>query len=260
MIRFLFLGDIVGSYGRKAVQKNIDSICAELEIDCVMANVENASGGMGITPKNAEQLHKVGVKVMTTGNHVWRHKEIYPFLDDNPWILRPANYPEGAPGRGWGIYTIKGCNVAVINLQGRVFMDNIDCPFRCVELLLENIKKNASVIIVDFHAEATSEKKAMLFFLAGKVTAVLGTHTHVQTNDAQVFENTGYITDVGMTGPYYSVIGMDPEVIINRFKTSLPQKFVVAKGVVSIQGVILEVDESSGKAISITPWQRILKK
>ncbi len=260
MIRFLFLGDIVGSYGRKAVQRNIDSICAELEIDCVMANVENASGGMGITPKNAEQLHKAGVKVMTTGNHVWRHKEIYAFLDNNPWILRPANYPEGAPGRGWGIFTIKGCNVAVINLQGRVFMDNIDCPFRCIEPLLESVKRNASVIIVDFHAEATSEKRAMLFFLAGRVTAILGTHTHVQTNDAQIFENTGYITDVGMTGPYYSVIGMDPEVIINRFKTSLPQKFVVAKGAVSIQGVILEVDESSGKTISITPWQKILKK
>jgi len=260
MIRFLFLGDIVGSYGRKAVQKNIDSICAELDIDCVIANVENASGGMGITPKNAEQLHACGVRVLTTGNHVWRHKEIYSFLDEKDWILRPVNYPKDSPGRGWNIYGIKGCPVALINLQGRVFMDNIDCPFRAIEEVLPYIRKKTPIIIVDFHAEATSEKRAMFFFLAGKITALLGTHTHVQTNDAQILENTGYITDVGMTGPYYSVIGMDPEVIIRRFKSCLPQKFVVAKGVVSMQGVILEVEEETGRTLNITPWQRILKR
>ncbi len=260
MIRFLFLGDIVGSEGRKAVQKHIDFICAELEIDCVMANVENASGGMGITPKNAKALHDCGIKVMTTGNHVWRHKEIYNFLDETPWILRPANYPDGAPGRGWGVFNIKGCSVGVVNLQGRVFMENIDCPFKKASQIIEHLKRITPIIIIDFHAEATSEKRAMLFFLAGKITALLGTHTHVQTNDAQIYENTGYITDVGMTGPYHSVIGIKPQIIIDKFITGLPQKFAVAKGDMCIQGVILEVDERSGRTLNISAWQKILKK
>lgn len=227
-------------------------------IDFVIANGENASGGMGITPPHAEMLLNMGVHCITSGNHIWRKKETIPFLDQEPRILRPANYPPGVPGRGSGIYTTpQGSKVGVVNLEGQVFMRPLLSPFKTVEEHIASLRKETQVIIVDFHAEATSEKMALGWFLDGQVSAVVGTHTHVQTADDRVLPGgTAYITDVGMTGPIDSVIGIKKEIALERFLTLLPNKFEPATGNVELQGVIVEVDENTGLSVGIRRVKR----
>ena len=222
-------------------------------IDFIIANGENASGGMGITPAHAEMMLDMGVNCITSGNHIWRKKEVIPFLEGEPRLLRPANYPPGAPGRGSGIYTVaNGTKVGVLNLEGRVFMRSLESPFKTAEEHISSLRRETKVIIVDFHAEATSEKMALGWFLDGEVSAVLGTHTHVQTADERVLsEGTAYITDVGMTGPSNSVIGIKKEIALERFLTLLPNKFEPASGSIELQGAIVELDERTGLSTEI---------
>ncbi len=259
-MNLLFLGDIVGSPGRRAVEELLDRVVDHYFIDLVVGNAENASGGIGITPAVADQLLNTGMDLLTSGNHIWKHKEIIPYLEDTDRLLRPANYPPGAPGRGHTILeTAIGQQVAVINLEGRVFMNPLDCPFRTVDLVLSQISPEVKIILVDMHAEATSEKLAMGWYLDGRVSAVVGTHTHVQTADERVFpKGTGYITDVGMTGPLNSVIGMKTEVILERFLTQRPQSFKVASQNIQLQGVVLKFDDQ-GRCQEIIRLQEELK-
>lgn len=222
-------------------------------IDFVIANGENTAGGMGITPQLAEVLLDLGVNVITSGNHIWRKKEIIPFLEHEFRLLRPANYPSDAPGRGCGIYTTPdGRKVGVLNLEGRVFMKALESPFKIAEEHLSFLRRETGVIIVDFHAEATSEKMALGWFLDGEASAVLGTHTHVQTADERVLPGgTAYITDVGMTGPTDSIIGIKKEIALERFLTMIPNQFEPAKGGLELQGVIIEVDDGTGLSLGI---------
>jgi metallophosphoesterase (TIGR00282 family) len=251
-VRILFIGDVVGKGGRRAIADLLPKLMGE-GVDFIIANGENASGGMGITPQIAEQLLDMGVNCITSGNHIWRKKEVIPFLEKEPRLLRPANYPPGAPGRGGGIYTIaNGTKVGVLNLEGRIFMQPLESPFKTAEEQVSSLRREAQVIIVDFHAEATSEKMALGWFLDGEVSAVLGTHTHVQTADERVLPGgTAYITDVGMTGPSDSVIGIKKEIALERFLTMLPNKFEPATGKIELQGAIVEVDEGTGLSIGI---------
>ncbi|MCL6559401.1 MAG: TIGR00282 family metallophosphoesterase, partial [Firmicutes bacterium] len=231
-MRLLMIGDIVGRSGRRAVKVNLSSLKKEYDLDMVIANGENAAGGKGITREVAQELFSSGVDVLTMGNHVWNKKEAFEYIDRETRIVRPANYPPGTPGIGANVYeTRRKVKVAVINLAGRVFLQAIDCPFRKAEELVEMMKEKARVVVVDFHAEATSEKIAMGWFLAGKVSAVVGTHTHVQTADERILPGgTAYITDLGMTGPWNSIIGVKKEIIIEKFITQIPQRFEVATG------------------------------
>jgi metallophosphoesterase (TIGR00282 family) len=255
-MRLLFLGDIVGRPGRRALAARLDGLRRELALDVIVANGENASGGLGLTGKNARELHEAGVDVLTSGNHIWKMKDVHALLDGEPWLLRPANYPPGAPGRGAAVYDIGPglpC-VAVINLIGRTYMDAVDCPFRAAQESLRNLPEKA-VVLVDFHAEATSEKRAMAFMLQGRVSAVIGTHTHVQTNDARILPGgTGFLTDAGMCGPMDSVLGMDQQIILNRFLTGLPVKFELASGPVMLNGAVLEID-AAGRCTGISVWR-----
>lgn len=241
-MKILFIGDIVGKPGRRAVRELLPEIVEERRIDLVIANCENAAAGFGVTQEIAEELYAAHVDVLTSGNHIWDKKEVMEFVDNEPNLLRPANYPEGAPGRGSAvIHTHGGIPVGVLNLAGRVFMHPIDCPFRTADREIEKMRKKARVIIVDMHAETTSEKIAMGWHLDGRVTAVLGTHTHVQTADERILPGgAAYITDVGMTGPFDSVIGIKKESILQRFLLQIPNKFDVAKGDVRLQGVMVE--------------------
>lgn len=258
-MKILFVGDIFGSPGRKIVRDHIHHLVEENSIELVVMNAENSAGGFGVTPSIAEELFELGADVLTTGNHVWDKKEIVEFFkSDNgnahsmaKRLLRPANYPAGTPGTGaYEGTTHSGVPYAVINLQGRVFMANSDDPFRVADRLLSGIK--AKVILVDMHAEATSEKMAMGWYLDGRVTAVLGTHTHVPTADERVLPNgTAYQTDVGMSGPYDSIIGVEKEMVLQRFLTSMPGKFEAAKNDPRLSGVIIECDSTSGRASSI---------
>ena len=249
-MRILFVGDIVGKPGRQAVERVLERVISDNGIEFTIANGENAAGGMGITPSIAIDFLNQGVDVLTSGNHVWAKKEIIPFLDEEGRILRPANYPSKVPGRGTVVLQSKnGMKVGVLNLEGRVFMRNLDCPFRAAEREVETLSQSTNVIIVDFHAEATSEKMAMGWFLNGKVSAVLGTHTHVQTSDERILDGgTAYMSDVGMTGPLASVIGIRKEVALERLLTQIPWKFDVATDDVELQGVVVEVDSETGKA------------
>ena len=252
-MRILFIGDIVGKPGRQAIEGLLEKVIAENNIEFTIANGENAAGGMGITPPIAIDFLNQGVDVLTSGNHIWAKKEIIPFLDEEIRILRPANYPAQVPGRGAGIYrTEKGEKIGVLNLEGRVFMKNLDCPFRVGEKQVSLLEQQTNIIIVDFHAEATSEKMAMGWFLDGKVSAVLGTHTHIQTSDERILnEGTAYITDVGMTGPLNSVIGIRKQVALERLLTQIPWKFDVATEEIELQGVIVEIDRDTGKSKNI---------
>ncbi len=252
-MRILFIGDVVGKAGRRAVEELLPRLKGE-GIDFVIVNGENAAGGMGITPQVADGLLELGVNVITSGNHIWRKKSIVLFLEQEPRLLRPANYPTGAPGRGSGIYTTPGGRkIGVLNLEGRVFMKALESPFKTAEEHISFLRREAGVIIVDFHAEATSEKVALGWFLDGEVSAVLGTHTHVQTADERVLPGgTAYITDVGMTGPTDSVIGVKKEIALERFLTMLPNKFETAKEGIELQGVIVEVDEETGLSSGIS--------
>jgi metallophosphoesterase (TIGR00282 family) len=261
-MKILFIGDIVGNPGREAVAKLLPKIRQEFNIDLVVANAENAAGGAGLTPDVANELFKAGCEVLTTGDHIWDRKEINDALGQMPCILRPANFPSGAPGRGWCIFkTSSGVDVAVINLEGRVFMRyQIDCPFKAAREIIEKVKDKSKVILVDMHAEATSEKVAMGFFLDGAVSAVVGTHTHIQTADETILpQGSAYITDLGMTGPYDSVIGQRKEKIIERFISGLPTRFEVASDNVQLWGAVLDIDEKTGKANSIHRIQREVK-
>ena len=252
-VNVFFIGDIVGKSGRKIVYQKLPKLCEKYKLDCIIANGENAAGGLGITPKIAEELFDNGINIITSGNHIWKKREILPYLEQTNRLLRPANYPPGVPGKGWTIFTLhSGLKLGIINLEGRVFMQNLDCPFRAAETIIENMRQITPIILLDFHAEATSEKKAMGWFLDGKISAVLGTHTHVQTADETILpQGTGYITDVGMAGALYSVIGMKIETALKRLLTQLPQRFKPEKCPCALQGVVVTINSSSGKAQSI---------
>jgi metallophosphoesterase (TIGR00282 family) len=252
-MKILFIGDIVGKAGRQAIEELLEKVISDYDPDFTIANGENAAGGMGITPAIALEILSQGVDVLTSGNHIWAKKEILPFLGEESRILRPANYPAGAPGRGAGLFKLNdGQKIGILNLEGRVFMRPLDCPFRVAEREIELMRKETEMIIVDFHAEATSEKNAMGWFLDGKVTAVLGTHTHIQTSDEKILdEGTAFITDVGMTGPLHSVIGIRKEIALERLLTQVPWKFDVATEEIELQGVVLEVDPKTGRSKNI---------
>lgn len=248
-MRILMVGDVIGRPGRRAVRTLVPGLRQEYNVDLVIANSENAAGGLGLTKETAEELLDSGVDVLTSGNHIWDQKEILPALDGDLAILRPLNYPPGVPGRG---YLIKG-EALVVNLVGRIFIGNFDCPFRTMDQLLEELTDRPSVIIVDFHGEATSEKVALGWYLDGRVSALLGTHTHVGTIDARLLpKGTAFITDVGMTGPVDSVIGDDTDAVIKRFLTQLPRRLSVGKGGVILNSVLVEVEEGTGRAKSIS--------
>jgi metallophosphoesterase (TIGR00282 family) len=259
-MNILCIGDIVGRPGREALAIALPKIKKEHSIDFVVANAENASGGSGLIPKNADEILGLGVDVLTMGDHVWDKPEIFPYLQEHQQkIVRPANFPEGTPGVGWTIARASnGVKVGVINLLGRTFMRyNVLCPFLTLDSIVAQIKAEASVIIVDMHAEATSEKMALGHFSDGKVSLVFGTHTHIQTADEKILpQGTAYITDLGMSGPYDSVIGQDKQKIITRFLTSMPHKFEVAQSVATIHGVVLKVNPKDGKAEKIIRLQR----
>lgn len=255
-MKILMLGDIMGRPGRIALRERLPLLRERHAPDFVVANAENASGGVGLSTKTSKELLGRGLDVLTSGNHIWKFRDIYNHLNAEPRLLRPANYPDGAPGRGWGVFQAGEVRVGVINLQGRTYMQPIDCPFRAVEAILAEMEAmdggRPQVILVDFHAEATSEKTAMGWFLEGKVSAVAGTHTHIQTSDARVLpRGTAYVTDLGMCGPVDSCLGMKPGPILDRFVTGLPSRFEVAGGRVAVQGIALDVDERTGKARSV---------
>ena len=249
----LMVGDVIGRPGRKAVQKLLPGLRQQYGLDLVIANAENAAGGLGVTSATAKELLDAGADVLTSGNHIWTQKEIIPYLDGEMPILRPLNFPPEVPGRG---YIVSG-QAMVVNLIGRTFIGNFDCPFRAMDKLLAELKHKPPVIIVDFHAEATSEKVAMGRYLDGRVSAVLGTHTHVGTIDAQLLpQGTAYITDIGMTGPVDSVIGMDTDVVIRRFLSVVPLRLTVGMGKTILNAVAVRVDDESGRATSINRIDR----
>lgn len=256
-MRILFLGDIVGRPGREAVAKALPRLKAELSLDLVVANAENASGGVGLNARNSAELLAAGCDVLTSGNHIWKHKDIHAVLDTDRRLVRPANYPPGAPGRGLTVATARnGASVAILNLLGRTYLENVDCPFRRADELLAELPDAVAIRLVDFHAEATSEKIAMGYHLNGRVSAVLGTHTHVQTNDARLLSGgTACLTDAGMCGPSDSILGMDAPIIVQRFLTALPARFEVAQGPVLLQGALLDIDPATGRAENILAWQ-----
>ena len=252
-MRLLFVGDIVGSPGRRILKDHLADMVEQRGIDLAIVNCENAASGFGITPRLADELFAAGADVLSGGNHIWDRKEILEYFPHQPRLLRPANFPDGLPGSGiFSGKTRSGIDYAVLNLQGRTFMAPIDCPFRAAERELARVPPETKIIVVDMHAETTSEKQAMGWFLDGKVSAVIGTHTHVMTADAHVLpKGTAFITDVGMTGPHDSIIGMAKETIIERFLKSLPARFEVADGDVQLHAVVIDADETSGRARSI---------
>jgi len=253
-MKILFVGDIVGSPGRDALRQLLPEIKKSQNIDFVIANAENSAGGTGVTPRVAKDLFNSGCDVLTSGDHIWRRQEVLEILASNDKLLRPLNLPAASPGRGYNFYkTESNINIAVVSLLGRVFIDAATAsPFLAIRDVLPELKKKTNIIIVDLHAEATSEKIAMGWFLDGEVSCVLGTHTHVQTADEKVLpKGTGYITDVGMTGPFDSVIGRNKERIIERFITGMPIRFELGKEDVCLQGAIVDVDEKTGKCNSI---------
>jgi len=252
-MNILVIGDIIGKPGRQAVNRHLRGLRKQYKIDFVIANAENTAGGFGLTSSTARELLDDGVNMLTSGNHIFAQKEILPFLDTDMPVIRPLNYPPGVPGKG---YRIAG-DVLVVNLIGRTFMNSYDCPFQTMDRLLEELKDKPKVIIVDFHAEATSEKVAMGRYLDGRVSAVLGTHTHVGTIDAQILKGgTAYVTDIGMTGPSDSIIGDDADAVIRRFLTQMPHHLTVGKGKPVLNAVMVEVDANSGKATDIKRIQR----
>jgi len=251
-LKFLIVGDVVGKPGRRVLREKLSSLREELQIDAVIVNGENAAGGLGITPEVCEEILGYGVDVITTGNHIWDKKEIVAYIEHQPRLLRPLNYPDGVPGRGSLILEKGGKVWAVVNLSGRVFMPPLDCPFRRMEEELKHLHEETRLILVDFHAEASSEKIAMGWFLDGKVSCVFGTHTHVATADERILpQGTAYITDIGMTGAHDSVIGIEVADIVGRFLTQMPVKYRVAKENVKLNGIVVEVDDTTGKAQKI---------
>ncbi len=256
-MKLLFVGDVIGKPGRRALQHLLPRLVDQHRADYVVVNVENSAGGFGVTPDVLREIEDLPIDVYTTGNHVWDKKEAMELLDRHPKLLRPANYPDGNPGKGLHLgETAAGIPVAVINLEGMVFMSNLDSPFHKADRLLKGLDPKYKVILVDFHAEATSEKQAMGFYLDGRVSAVIGTHTHVPTADERVLPNgTALQTDAGMTGPYESVIGMRVDKVLKRFLLQTPSSFEVAKRDVRLAGAVVDIDEATGKARGI---ERIL--
>ena len=253
-MKLLCIGDVMGRPGREKLLQALPQLKRETGAEFIIVNGENASGGKGLNRRGMEDLLTAGADVVTMGNHVWDNKEIFQFIDDEPRLVRPANYPAYCPGKEYGIYHC-GSNerIAVINLCGRVFMPALDCPFAAVDSILEAVQNEVDYIIVDFHAEATSEKLAMAYYLDGRVSAVVGTHTHVPTADARILpQGTAYITDLGMTGVQESVLGIKSELIIHKFLTARPVKYEIAEGMAKLQGVWIELDDRSGKSLSIT--------
>jgi metallophosphoesterase (TIGR00282 family) len=244
----LFIADIFGSPGRRAVRDLVPELCSSMGIDFLVANVENAAAGFGVTQDILNELKPLGIECMTSGNHIWDRREALPLLDSEPLLLRPHNYPEGVPGTGVKLFTTRaGVRVGVLNLMGRVYMRELECPFRTADREVARLREETPVILVDFHAEATAEKIALAHYLDGRVSAVLGTHTHVQTADERILaRGTGFLTDAGMTGPHDSVIGVQKEQAIRKFLTQLPTRFEPAGGGVLLQGVHLELDEATG--------------
>jgi hypothetical protein len=251
-MRILLTGDIVGRAGRRVMLERLVVVRREYELDLVVSNVENAAAGFSITPKIAEELFAVGVDVMTSGNHIFDKKEILDYIQSESRLLRPANYPPGVPGHGLWIGEIKGVQVAVLNLQGRVFMPPSDDPFRCSDQQLATLPPEVKVILVDVHAEATAEKVALGRYLDGRVSAVVGTHTHVQTADEQILPGgTAYLTDLGMTGPHDGIIGMQIATVLPRFITGLAPRMEPSEGDIQMNGLIVDVDEQSGRAMRV---------
>ena len=247
-MQVLAIGDVIGKPGRQALSKLLPDLRQEYGLDLVIVNAENAAGGLGLTPPTARELLDAGADVLTSGNHIWAQKDIIPYLDGELPILRPLNYPPGVPGRGYIVTN----QAVVVNLIGRTFISNFDCPFRAMDRLLAELERKPRVIIVDFHAEATSEKVAMGRYLDGRVSAVLGTHTHVGTIDAAVLpQGTAYVTDIGMTGPTDSIIGDDIDTVLQRFLTIIPHRLSVGKGKTVLNAILVTVDDSTGKALSI---------
>jgi 2',3'-cyclic-nucleotide 2'-phosphodiesterase len=251
-MNLLFIGDIFASPGRRIVADHLSDIVESNQIDLAIANAENAAGGFGLTPAIAEELFALGLDVLTSGNHIWDKREVYDYFGRQPRLLRPANYPD-APGSGLVVLRARnGLECAVVNLQGRVYMPSVDCPFRKADRILEELDPAIKVRFVDFHAEVTSEKVAMGWYLDGRVSAVVGTHTHVPTADTRILPGgTAYQTDCGMTGPYHSVIGVDTDIVLRRFLTGLPVRMEAARGEPELHAVIVEVDDATGKARSV---------
>ncbi|GAA0461781.1 TIGR00282 family metallophosphoesterase [Alkalibacillus silvisoli] len=252
-MNILFIGDIVGRPGRTALESQLSNLKKQHNADLTIVNGENAAHGKGITKKIYQQILDWGADMVTLGNHAWDKREIFDFIDEVSNLVRPANYPEGTPGTGLQFIKIGNKKVAVINIQGRTFMTPIDDPFTIVDGLIERAKKETDIIFVDFHAEATSEKQAMGWYLDGKASVVVGTHTHIQTSDERILPNkTAYITDVGMTGPYNSILGVEKEAVIRKFKTGLPVRFDIPETDQTVlSGVVVKVDSKTGEAKQI---------
>ena len=248
------IGDIVGTTGCRVVETILPKLKKQYQIQQVIANGENAWRGKGLNRQTAEDLFSSGIHIITSGNHIWDQREVFDFIDSEDRVIRPANYPEATPGKGWTTTWAgsTGIPIAVINLLGRAFISELDCPFRKLDQILAEIPNEIKIRIVDFHAEATSEKMAFAHYAKGRVSAVLGTHTHVQTADEQIFsEGTAYITDVGMTGAFQSILGVESEAVLHRFLSHLPTRFTPAVGAGQLDAVLLEIDEQNGKAISV---------
>ncbi len=252
-MNILFVGDVVGAPGREMIQDYLPKLKSHFRAHVTIVNAENSAGGRGITEKIYKQMLEMGANVVTLGNHAWDNRDVFEFIGEAKNITRPANFPEGAPGTGLVFIRVNDVEVAIINLQGRTFMPALDCPFKKAEELVEKARSRTNIIFVDFHAEATSEKQAMGWFLDGQVTAVVGTHTHVQTADARILPGgTAYLTDVGMTGPYDEILGMEKNAVMNRFLTSLPARFEVPKsGRKQLNACLIQLDKETGRAKSI---------
>jgi len=259
-MKILFIGDVVGKPGREAIKNLLPALVKELSLDFVIANAENAAGGSGINQRVAYELFDAGVSVLTSGDHIWKKREVFDIIDNDPRILRPLNFPDGAPGRGYAVFKTRNeTKIGVINIQGRVFMEALECPFKAARAAVEALSSETKIIIVDIHAEATSEKVALGWYLDGMVSAILGTHTHIQTADEKILpQGSAYISDVGMTGPYDSVIGRRKEDVLARFLTAIPVRFEVAENDIQLHGAVIDIDESTGRARSILRVQRKL--
>ena len=256
-MRVMLTGDVVGRPGRRAFRKYTSKLREEKKIDIVIVNGENSAGGKGFTRKSLDELYHAGADIITSGNHVWDKKDVLEFIDQEPFLIRPANYPEGVPGKGWCIYPFKAWNIGVFNLSGRAFMPDMDCPFQKAEEILREIRSECDVLFLDFHAETTSEKMAMGWYLDGRVNGVVGTHTHIQTADARILSGgTAYITDLGMVGPWNSVLGVKSEIIIRKFTTAMPCRFDLEEdGPCVYSAVIVDIDNQTKKTTGI---ERIL--
>lgn len=257
-MKILIVGDVVGRPGRKAFKKYTKELREKNNIDVVIVNGENSAAGKGVSRKSLDELYAGGADIVTSGNHIWDKREVYEVIDTDPYLVRPANYPEGAPGKGWCLYPLKAKSLAVINMSGRAFMPEMDCPFQKIEDVLSEIGNQADIKILDFHAETTSEKMAMGFYLDGRVQVVVGTHTHIQTADERILpEGTAYITDLGMVGPWNSVLGVKSDIIIKKFTTCMPARFDLADGPAVYSAIVVEIDDASNKPVGV---ERILIK